>query len=340
MSADLQTTSFQEVVDILNREYIEPLESIEGTMINTGIVRVEVAPQESGGQRRMKEVIQTDEYANYKPEGGQLTQARLATGYSKDLFARPIGKQLTVSIEFRTLGKNRKELFNNLTNLTHFCQNRRDLDLSMYFSFGQSTSFTDLDGNTIDISTGDGLAPFSGVHTLTQSTTTYRNILTPGSALSVSALEQMEQLGITESYNNFGEQMALSFNKLFTTDNPSQVNIAREILQSTAKISAPNAGVENVYEGKYEHIVLKRIDMNQYGVKDTNKKKYWGFISDRDFTLYNVVFVNQIVTSPQMGNNGENIDTMDWTFNAYMNYGSCMVVGRGILFSPGDGSVS
>ena len=340
MSADLMTTTLQETVDIIEREYIDPLESIPGSMINAGIVRVETIPFNTGGQRRVKEVIQTDEYSNVKVEDGQISQARIATGYAKDIFSRTFAKQITVSLEFRTQSKNKKEIFDRLTNLAHFNENRKDLDLSMFISYGQSTSYVDKDGLTNDISTGDGLAPFSPVHTLTQSTTTYRNILSPGSALSVTALEQMEQLAITEAYNNFGEQMHLKFNKLFTTRNQTQVNIAREVLQATAKIAAPNAGVTNVYQGKYEHIILDRIDMSSAGIYDTNKKKFWGIISDRDFTLYHMIFMPNTFTFPSSGNNGEDINTMSWIYNTATSYGNALAVGRGILFSPGDGSVS
>src|ERR1035437_5028034 len=118
MSADLQLITYQEAGDIINRDYIDPVEGIENTMVKSGIVHVELIPMGTGNQRRFKEVIQTDQYADDKAEGGQISQARTGTGYAKDVFARPIAKQLTVSVEFRNQGKNRKDLFNQLTDLS------------------------------------------------------------------------------------------------------------------------------------------------------------------------------------------------------------------------------
>jgi len=61
---------------------------------------------------------------------------------------------------------------------------REDLNLSMFISFGTATSYTDMDGQTVDVSTGDSLAPFYSAHTLTGSTTTFRTILANNPAFS------------------------------------------------------------------------------------------------------------------------------------------------------------
>jgi hypothetical protein len=51
----------------------------------------------------------------------------------------------------------------------------------------------------------------------------------------------MEKLVVEETLNNLGEKMAMSYDTLFTTDDPNIINTAREILQSTADISSSNA---------------------------------------------------------------------------------------------------
>jgi hypothetical protein len=85
------------------------------------------------------------------------------------------------------------------------------------------------------------LAPFSTAHTLTGSALTYRNIVANNPAFSESALELAEDLFVTNSYNNLGEQVAIVPNVIYTTDNPTLCNSVKRLLQSTATISAPNA---------------------------------------------------------------------------------------------------
>jgi len=57
------------------------------------------------------------------------------------------------------------------------------------------------------------------------------------------------------------------------------------LIQSTAQVSAPNANVVNVYQGKYKHTILPRIDMNATGSKDSTKKNYW-LVADSKITSF------------------------------------------------------
>lgn len=335
--AVLQTTSYSDAVDLLNREFLRKLQSIEGTMKNSGFVKVTDVPMNSGNTRRHKEAPQANEYASVKSEGGNVTMTNVQQGYYKDTTAVTFDKSVSITIEMRTYDKT-DEYRNAVDFITGVYANREDLNLSMFFSFGTATTYTNMDGQTVDISVGDGLALWSTAHTLTGSATTYRNKLANSPQFSEGALENMEDLVRTETYNNLGEQMTVEYDILFTTDKPQLVNAVRRELQATAQISAPNAGVPNVYRGKYNHVILKRIDMTAAGAKDSTKANRWGLASSKASTFYHDVYMAPQMRTPAIGNNGENPDTLDWQFTSIGAHNSCIVTGRGFLISLGDGS--
>jgi len=330
--AVLSTVDYQDAVDLLNREFNRKLESVPGTMRESGFVMVTNIPNGTGNTRRHKEKPQANEYASTKVEGGNVTLTTVQQGYYKDTTAVTYDKAVSITIEMRTYDKT-DEYRNAVDFITGVYPNREDLNLSMFFSFGTATTYVDQDGNTVDISTGDGLSLWNTAHTLTGSTTTYRNRLANNPQFSEGALENMEDLARTEIYNNLGEQMTVEFDVLWTTDKPQLVNAARRLLQATAQVSAPNAGVPNVYKAKYDHKVLRRADMSAAGVKDSTKANYWGLASTRQSTFFHDVYMAPQMRMPAIGNNGEDPNTLDWQFTVVGAHNSCVVAGRGFLFS-------
>lgn len=335
--AVLNSVSFEDAVDLINRKFEKALEPIEGSMRESGFVIVESVPANSGGTRRHKEALQSEQYASRKTEGGQVVKTRVQQGYYKDTTSKTFSKSVDITYEMRKLGKY-SEIRNAMDFIANVCPMRIDLDLSMHISYGTATSYTNQDGDTVDISVGDGLAPFSASHTLTGSATTYRNKLANSPQFSEGALELMEDLARTEIYNNLGEQMACEFDILFTTDKPQLVNAVRRLLQSTAQVSAANAGVSNVYRAKYNHVILRRIDMSASGAKDSTKANYWGLASSKYATFHLDVYGEPEMRTPAVGNNGEDPETLDWTFTVVDMHDSAIVTGRGLLISLGDGT--
>lgn len=329
--------SFQSFADLINRVFTDGLDSVPQSMKQSGFVKAENVPAETGATRRREEMPHSEEYAKFKPEGGSSITALIQQGYSKDTISRTYSANFVFTLEWRRLGKD-AQVKQQIQKLQKFIPNREDLDLSMFFSFGTSTSYTDLDGNLRDVSTGDGLSLFNSAHTLTGSTTTYRNQLAGNPQISRGALESMEQLIVRETYNNLGQNVAMDFDIIATTNDPNTVNTTRELLQSTASVSAPNAGVTNVYKAKYKHVVLNRIDMDASGNKDVTKAKQWGLICSGCSSFYHDIFIPPFLTTPTAGSNGEDIYTMDWTFTTTAAWGSCIVDARWIKWSRGDAS--
>lgn len=334
----MELIQFPEFADLVQRKYAEKstLESIKPTLEASGLVKRDMVPSGSGDTRRYKERVSRDPYASFKPEGGQTPEAPTSSGYFKDATSTTKSKSITISLEMRKLGKNR-EITDEVTDLSELAPNRMDLDLSLRLGFAFASSYTDKDGNTIDVTVGDGNPACYSAHTLTGSTITCRNQVANNPALSRAAIEAAEDLARTQLFDNNGFLGAGDFDTLVTTDHPGTVNTAKELLQSTADVAATNSGVINVLNAKYRHVIGNRIDMLPSGLgKDSSKAKYWFLASSRRSTLYHAVFMAPELTAPATSNNGEDILTKDWTWTTTYMDGTAILDWRWLIGSKGD----
>ena len=214
-----------------------------------------------------------------------------------------------------------------------------ELDLQHRITFGTATTYTTKEGVSRDIATGDTLAVFATAHTLTQSSTTYRNILANNPQLARGSLESMEKLVVENTVNNFAEKMSVDYDILYTTDDPNTVNTAKEILNSTASPAAPNSGVVNVNIGKYKHVMFRLVATDANGLVDSTKAAYWGLASSRVNGSQGYLSIEQepTVEAPTAGSNAEEFSSEDWSFKGRASYAIVFVVGRGITLSRGNG---
>lgn len=334
--ANLNTASLNDFVKLADVIWTDTLDSLPAVARNSGIFKMDPIATNTGESREYSE-IDLEEYANNKDEGDDADQARVQQGFSNTLTLVRRGLDESITWEMRNRNK-APEVISRLTNLGKTLVNRLDLDLSHRITFGTATSFVDKDGISVDIATGDGLALFSTAHTLKGSSTTYRNRLANNPQLSKGSLEGMEKLIVEETLNQFGEKMTIPFDILYTTDDPNTVNTTRELLQSTAEVSAPNAGVVNVYQAKYRHEMLPRIATTAAGAVDSTKAKFWGIASSSDSTLFLGMEQEPTLNSPSATTNAEDVSSEDWTFTARTSYGIVAVGARFIKFSSGDGT--
>lgn len=312
------------------------VDSVPQVMRNSGLFKVQSVPQNSGDTREFSE-IDLEEYAEIKGQGDQAARARVQQGYNKIARAYRIAKDIGITYEMRTQNKY-PDVIAQLTNLGALAARRMDLDMAHRITFGTATTYTNREGQTVDISVGDTLALFSTAHTLRGTTTTYRNILANNPLLSRSALEGMEKLVVEQTLNQFGEKKSMTFDILWTTDDPNTVNMARELLRSTSSTVQNNPGVVNPYQSKYQHKILPRVATDKDGFVDSTKATYWGLASSMMSSAYLGVLEEPHLKSPAAGNNGEEFATDDWNFGVRAGYFVCVVGGQWIKFSRGDGT--
>jgi len=332
---ELNTVSQSDFTKLAKVIWLKGLNSVPQVMRGSGIVKEMPIAKHSGNTREFSE-IDGEEYAKRKGESDQAERAKVQQGYTKTMKKYRVANDIGISFEMRDENKY-PEVMNKLTALGKQAPNRMDLDLAHRLSFATATTYTDMDGVTVDTTCGDSLQLAYSAHTLKGSSTTFRNRLSNNPQLSQGALESAEKLAVEETFNQFGEKMTMSFDILFTTDDPNTRNMAKYILQSTSNMDQANAGVTNVYQGSYKHIVLPRLATDKDGAVDSTKKKYWGIVSSSYSTLYLGVWEEARLKTPKPLNAGEEFSTDDWNYGVRAGYGVVTVSAPWIKLSTGDG---
>lgn len=334
---ELNTASLSDFVRNAQIIFLKAAESIKMEARQSGLFKVGTWPDGTGNTREYTE-IDLEEYAKKKGEGDQAERAKVQQGYSKTGQLKRIGLDIGITYEMRHYNKY-QEVVSRLTNLGVTGAKRMELDLSHRITFGTATTYTDMDGESVNIAVGDTLALFSTAHTLRASSTTFRNRLATNPVFSKGALEAMEKMRIENTLNQFGQKMTMTDDVVWSTDDPNTVNTIREYLRSTAAPDANNGGVVNVYSGKYRHVILPRVATDKDGNVDSTKAKYWGLASTANSQAY--LDINEephLLVPPAEGNNGEERSTEDWNFGERAGYAITIPGAKWIAISTGDGT--
>lgn len=333
---ELNTVSLGVFTRLAGVIFGKAVDMVEQNAKNSGLFVVEDIPENSGDIRDWTE-IDLELYADSKPQGNQAGRARVQLGYNKSASVKRFAKDIGITYEMRRFNKY-PDVIRRLTNLAQMPVNRLELDLSHRLSFGTATTYTNKDGEVLDISTGDALSLFNTAHLLRGTATTYRNRLAGNPQLSKGALEGMERLVTEETLNQFGEKVTVKFDTLWTTDDPNTVNTALEYLNSVAAPDFANSGVANVYKAKYKHVILPLVPTNAAGTVDNTKRRYWGIASSAISDAHLGIWEAPHLKNPADLNAGEEFSTDDWNFGVRAGYGIAIVSGRWVKFSSGDAS--
>lgn len=334
----LNTVTLDEFTDLVNRTW-QPMMAMVPEAARQLFI-VDSMPANQGDKKRYTE-IDVETYANIKREGESMSSANVQVGYSKDMQAKRVAREIAITWEMRNFNRY-PQVTGQLTSLAHFVPQRMELDLTHRLTFAESTTYTDRDGDTVSLTGGDGLAMVSSVHTLTGVSTTWSNVITGNPVFSKGGLEAAETVGNVNILSNLGERRVMEWNTIATSDDPNTVNTVKEYLNSTADLSAPNSGVVNVYKNKYKHVVLPQLATTATGAYDSTKAKRWFLMSTgrgvMGWQAYLGVWENPTLHTPATGNNAEDFSTQNWSYGTTGTYGICAVTGRGILMSTGLGS--
>lgn len=330
----LNTVSLDEFTDLVTREFSMVQEMVETGIAQALFIRDDIASH-TGDKRSYKE-IDTQTFGKLKREGENAAKAKVGVGYEKQLTVRRFAMEIDITHEMRKYNKY-PEVTGELTSLTQFCPQRMELDLTHRFTFCTSTSYTDMDGETVDVSVGDGLSLANAAHTLKYSSTTFRNRVSGDPTISQGALEAAETLGVTDIKNNFGDRRIKRFNTIVTSDDPNTCNTVKQILQSTADIDGGHDGVKNVYMAKYRHVELPYLATTSTGANDTTKSKWWFLVAAGQgimgWQAYFAVAEMPNLKSPAPGNNGEDMHNDNWTYGTRCAYGIAAPSAKGFIAS-------
>lgn len=329
----LSTISEPEFSDLVRRNWVATQQ-----FIDKNAERMFIMDQIGSGQGSSKlyNEFDTETYADDKIEGAAASKARVGVGYNTTMVAKTIAKQVDITIEERIQNRY-PEVMAKITSLAEFCSNRTDLDLSHRFTFATSTSYVDMNGNTVNTTTGDGYQLVYSAHTLAFSSTTYSNRVSGDPAFSQTALQAALLLAASNIYNNFGQRRKMNFNTIFCWSDPATEMVIDQLLHSTADIEAVQAGIVNVYQNKYTKVVLPNLATTAAGAYDSTKRRWWGIGAIGQGLLgwqgIHGVWMPPTLKTPAPGNNGENIDTLNWTYTTVAMYGITTVSPRGLIMS-------
>lgn len=314
--AEINTLSQSDFTKLANVIFFKGANSVARNIVNSGIVKMVPIPRGTGSSREFSE-IDTNEFLNEMGENDQASRGKIQQGYSKVMYVKDFGENMGITYKMRRDNKY-PEIIQALLNGGSKGYKSMELDLTHRLTFATSTSYTDRSGATVDTATGDSYALAYSAHTLKGSSTTYRNRVANDPLLSKGGLEAAEKLAVEETYSQLGEKKTATFNILFTGDDPNTVNTAREYLQSTADVTGANAGVTNVYQGKYKHVILPYLATDASGKADTTKRAWWGIASSELSSFFCGVWDEPRMIPPKEGGNGEDVqtDTMEYRYRA------------------------
>lgn len=280
--------------------------------------------------------LDNERFAEQKVEGQSSAQRGISEGYFKDI------RRKTVSVTRLVSGEAYKALTaHNLakyaTQTAKDVVDKIELDMRNFIGYGDSTSYTDNGGFTVDTTVGDGLALFHTTHTLKNSATTYSNILSGAPSFSESALESAEDYFAYNVMDNNGQRITMKPNTIITSNKATMVNRVARLLGSMSPESIEgstnsNAGVKNTYMKKYKHLVVE-FDVTAVDVSDATKSFYWylaclGGMPETSFQGYYVSWL-----SPQVAPAEINQDKWTLSYTGRGAYGLGAVSGKGILVS-------
>ena len=154
-------------------------------------------------------------------------------------------------------------------------------------------------------------------HTITGGSTNVDNY-NGTNAFNRTNLEAAERL-FANMVNNLDKKVTPKPNTIITSDDPAMINIVAEFMKSVkAPDTAENA--ENVYKGKYQHIVLPYLATTNLGAPTSTGRYYWILADMKRKDAILEFSENPTFISPTPGGNGEDFDTDDWNFKSSASY--------------------
>ena len=305
------TTQFNDLVRNANVMWREEYESVEKNARQL----YDVVPNENltsdyshidkpGFARRMDE---GGEYVVGTPRQGYsltLTKSRIALGESITWAMRKYDKYRQIEQKIRGLGESTAQ--------------RLELDLTHLFTFGlQGSTYTNMDGETVNTQTGDALAIFSNSHTITGSSDLVDN-LNGTQAFNRSGMELAERLFVNMvNMNNI--KVVPRPDTIITSDEPAVTNLVKEFMRSTG---APDTAErsDNVYKGKYNHIVLPFLATTNLGAPTSTGRFYWMLadLKHKDAILEFSEMPTFTMGGPSNG--GEEFETENWKAKSTASY--------------------
>ncbi len=334
--AIMSTTAYNDMVNLIDLELQKSTAELPLEAVASGIFTKKEKPNKTGDTLRFEE-FEAEQYASKKGQGAPASKFKTQIGYSIDVTLQRTAENVEFTYEMENWDKYDTVRF-AVSEAIKSHNRRLDLDLQHKIGFAFSTSYVDMDGDTVSLVVGDGLALASTVHTLRASATTYRNIVANNPQFSSGSLELAEKTWVENMYNHFGQKLGLKADTIVSTDDPATCRAIMKEIESTSYVEATNAGVVNPSKRRYRHVVLSRLATDANGATDSTKSKYWGIVATGMNGFQAYYAINE---APHMmmldQSNHYDVDTDIYKFPTRMGYAIGILSGKGIVLSKGNG---
>lgn len=322
----LNESTLSEFVDLERKEF-----GIIQEMVQPKAAALYIRDDVEGHTGNTKQYMETDTqtFGRLKREGEDAKKASVGIGYKKTMTFRRFAMEIEITKEMRDDHED-TVIMSKLLSLNHFIPNRQELDLTHRLTFATSSSYTDMDGDTVTVTVGDGNPLAYATHALAFSSTTYRNRVANDPVFSAGAYEAAQSLTTTEVMNNFGDMRVMNFNTIVTGSDPNTVNEVKRVLKSTSDPAQNNPGVINPYSGNTQHIVLDYLATSATGANDSTKKRWWFYVAPglNGWQAYFAVKEAANLKTPHEDEHNDN-----WTFGVRGRYGIVVLSGKGLIAS-------
>lgn len=257
-------------------------------------------------------------FARRKNEGQDHAIGNPNQFYRKNWHTYEVSLEAKITWNMRRYDKY-NEIQDRIRDLAESVAMRMELDKTHRLTFSNATSYTDMDGVSVNVATGDGLALIYSAHTVPGSATTFRNRVSGDPLLSQGGLEAAENLFSTQMITAGGILAIKRANAIIIGSDANTRNTAMKYLKSYADPEGNNAGVINPYEGSYKLVQLPYLATTAAGAYDSTKAHWW-FLADLTRKGLHAFIGQDPTFIPPTEMDGKEFETMDWKYAAFASY--------------------
>lgn len=212
--------------------------------------------------------------ARRRNDGDDAYKGTLKQGFTKNFTQVEIALQTDVTKQLRMFDKY-DEIMKRMRNMGRAAERRIEIDIASLLSYAWSTTYTNLDGETVTVSTPDGLALIDNAHSANGSSNTFTNeISTTHSPISTAVLESLE--GLFDSFIDDTDGRAFSPTPdtiIHGKHAPTRHTILR-ILNSEL-IAGSNNNDKNTFKNEYSVLEVPYLNFNAATeARDSTKDRY------------------------------------------------------------------
>lgn len=309
------------------------------------LVREQLAVTKAGDMRLTSDhsKMSSVQTARRRSDGGNAYKTTLKQGYRVTMQKEEVAEELDVTKQMRMYDQ--YDIIAERTRaLSTGVQRRAELDIASLTYNAWSTSYTNLDGETVTTTGPDGLALAHIAHTTNGSSSTYNNTLGAAGetydAMSPDVLERMEEQanGLLDEAD--GRNMPTMLDTIITGRHaPTRYEVAR-ILNSTmtpgSSLDSTNNS-ENQLKAAYKHLVIPFLDMNPATEQRASTRYRYNFLanlSNPDRNGFYMPFSQAPMIDAPFNVTESNV----WQYVATADYDFGLLASNFIIANKGDGN--